>query len=49
VGRAEALLRERSPRYRMAQLHLDSGRSSPDELVEQVLRHMEVQRDVAAR
>jgi shikimate kinase len=47
VGRAEALLRERSPRYRLARLHLDSTGSSPDELVDQVLAYMET-RDVAA-
>jgi shikimate kinase/3-dehydroquinate synthase len=48
VGRAETLLRERTPRYRLATLHLDSERASPAELVEQVLKHMASQRDVAA-
>jgi shikimate kinase len=47
VGRAEGLLRERTARYRLARLHLDSGASSPDELVDRVLEYME-SRDVAA-
>jgi shikimate kinase len=49
VGRAEALLRERIARYRLARLHLDSGASAPEELVEQILEHMNSDLDLAAR
>lgn len=49
VRRAEILLNERRARYRLARVHLDAGRSSPGELVEQVLEHMRAERDVRTR
>jgi shikimate kinase len=49
LGRAEALLNERRPRYRLAQVHLEAGRSTSRELAEQVLYYIKNVVDVAPR
>jgi shikimate kinase len=44
VGRARLLLGERAPHYGSAELHLDSTRSTPEELADRILEHMRVSR-----
>jgi shikimate kinase len=49
LGRAEALLTERRPRYQLAKVHLEAGRSTSRELAEQILYYIKHVADVAPR
>ena len=41
VRRAESLLLERTPYYRLAKLRLDSAASDPERLVDRILEHLD--------